>query len=219
MNRVLIVAHGQPSDPMPAARALDRLAARVAGLLPGREVRAATLAEPGRLEAEAAGEPGLVFPLFMAGGWFTGAQIPARLRAAGAGEWRLLPPLGSLPGLQDLTVTLARESGARRILLAAHGSFKSRAPAAIAGQMAARITAETGIPADAAFIEQSPRLETATGHGADSACLPFFAMSGGHVEKDLPEALARAGFRGRILPPVGLDDRVPGLIAEALRRA
>ena len=71
----------------------------------------------------------------------------------------------------------------------------------------------------AAFIEQSPRLETATGHGADSACLPFFAMAGRHVEKDLPEALARAGFRGRILPPVGQDDRVPGLIAEALRQA
>ena len=44
-------------------------------------------------------------------------------------------------------------------------------------------------------------------------------MAGGHVEKDLPEALARAGFRGRILPPVGQDDRVPGLIAEALRQA
>lgn len=217
--RVLIVAHGQPSDPLPAAAALDRLAAQVAQGLPGWDVRAATLAEPGRLEAEASGEPGLVFPLFMAGGWFTGAQIPARLRAAGAEGWRLLPPLGSLPGVQDLTVALARESGAGRIVLAAHGSFKSRAPAAIADRMAARITAETGIPAAAAFIEQSPRLETATGYGPDTACLPFFAMAGGHVEGDLPEALARAGFAGRILPPVGLDPRVPGLIAAALRQA
>ena len=217
--RALIVAHGQPSDPLPAAAALDRLALRVAGHLPGWDIRAATLAEAGRLEAEALGAPGLVFPLFMAGGWFTGSQIPARLRAAGAVGWRVLAPLGGLPAMQALTVRLARESGAGRILLAAHGSFKSRAPAAIADQMAARITAETGIPATAAFIEQSPRLETATGHGPDSACLPFFAMAGGHVEKDLPEALARAGFRGRILPPVGLDDRVPGLIAEALRNA
>ena len=217
--RALIVAHGQPSDPLPAAAALDRLALRVAEHLPGWDIRAATLAEAGRLEAQAAGEPGLVFPLFMAGGWFTGAQIPARLREAGAEGWRVLAPLGSLPGVQALTVALARESGAGRVLLAAHGSFKSRAPAAIADQMAARIPAETGIPAAAAFIEQSPRLETATGYGPDSACLPFFAMAGGHVEKDLPEALARAGFQGRILLPVGLDDRVPRLIAGALRQA
>ena len=88
--RALIVAHGQPSDPLPAAAALDRLALRVAGHLPGWDVRAATLAEAGRLEAQAAGGPGLVFPLFMAGGWFTGAQIPARLREAGAEGWRVL---------------------------------------------------------------------------------------------------------------------------------
>lgn len=217
--RVLIVAHGQPSDPGPAAAALDLLAAQVAAGLPGWRVRGATLAEPGRLEAEVAGGGGMVFPLFMAGGWFAGAQIPARLRAAGAEDWLLLPPFGSLPGVQDLTVALARESGAARILLAAHGSFRSHAPAAIADRMAARIAAETGIPAAAGFIEQSPRLESATGYGPDAACLPFFAMAGGHVEEDLPQALARAGFRGRILAPVGLDPRVPGLIAGALRQA
>ena len=31
-------------------------------------------------------------------------------------------------------------------------------------------------------------------------------------------ALEEAGFRGRILPPVGADARVPGLIAEAILR-
>jgi hypothetical protein len=38
------------------------------------------------------------------------------------------------------------------------------------------------------------------------------------VSDDLPEALAQAGFSGRLLDPVGLDIRVPGLIAAALRR-
>lgn len=211
------MAHGQPSDPGPAAKALDLLAEEVAARLPGWRIGAATLAEEGRLAAEAAGEPGLVFPLFMAGGWFAGAHIPARLQAAGAAGWRMLPPLGSLPALQQLTVDLARDSGAARILLAAHGSFRSRAPAAVAVMLAGRITHQTGLPATAAFIEQAPRLEEATGHGPDSACLPFFAMAGQHVEQDLPQALARAGFGGRILPAVGLHPRVPALIAGALR--
>ena len=44
-------------------------------------------------------------------------------------------------------------------------------------------------------------------------------MSGGHVIRDLPEALAKAGFPGRILPALGLDDRIPALIAQAALEA
>ena len=216
MIRALIVAHGQPSDPGPAAAELDRLAERVAAHLPGWRVGAATLAEAGRLAAEAAGVPGVILPLFMAGGWFTRVSIPDRLRVAGATGWQLLEPFGCLPALHDLTLRIARESGAGRVLLAAHGSFKSKVPSAIANHVAARITAETGLPAAAAFIDQAPQLETATGYAEDTVCLPFFAMAGGHVTEDIPAALARAGFRGRILPPVGQDARVPKLIADAI---
>ncbi len=218
MTRALIVAHGQPSDPGPAGRALVALAARVEALMPGWQIGAATLAEPGRLEAEAAGDPGVVFPLFMAGGWFTRVQIPGRLQAAGARGWQVLEPFGCLTSVHDLTVQIAQEAGAARILLAAHGSFKSAVPSAIANHVAGRIAA-AGIAAEAAFIDQSPQLETATGYGEDAACLPFFAMAGGHVEEDIPAALTMAGFTGRILPPVGLDPRVPALIAAALVEA
>ncbi len=48
--------------------------------------------------------------------------------------------------------------------------------------------------------------------------LPFFAAEGGHVSDDIPAALAKAAFRGRILPPLGLDARVPGIIAAAIAR-
>ena len=217
MTRALIVAHGQPSDPGMAARALDRLADAVAAHLPGWQVGAATLAEAGQLAAEAAGEPGVVFPLFMAGGWFTRVHIPERLRAAGAQGWRLLEPFGCSPALHELTISIARESGAGRVLLAAHGSLKSAVPSAIAGHVAARIATETGKPAAVAFIDQTPQLQTATGYGKDAVCLPFFAMEGGHVTEDIPAALEKAGFAGRILPPVGLDARVPALIAAAIR--
>lgn len=216
MTRALIVAHGQPSEPAGAAAALDRLAAQVSAHLPGWQVGAATLAEAGRLETESAGAPGVIFPLFMAGGWFTRVQIPARLAAAGATGWRLLEPFGCLTAVHDLAVRLAADSGGGRVLLAAHGSFKSAVPAAIAVQVAARITAETGLPAACGFIDQAPQLETLHGYGADAVCLPFFAMAGGHVSEDIPAALARSGFGGRLLPPLGADDRVPGLIAAAI---
>lgn len=205
--RALIVAHGQPSDPGPAAAELDRLAERVAAHLPGWRVGAATLAEAGPA-AEAAGVPGVILPLFMAGGRFTRVSIPDQ-HVAGATGWQLLEPFGCLPALHDLTLRIARESGAGRVLLAAHGSFKSKVPSAIANHVAARITAETGLPAAAAFIDQAPQLETATGYAEDTVCLPFFAMAGGHVTEDIRQPLARAGFRGRILPPVGQDAHLP----------
>lgn len=218
MQHALIVAHGQPSDPEPAARALAGLAGQVAALLPGWQVSAATLAEPGAIARAVAGQPaGLVFPMFMAGGWFTRVQIPARLAEAGATGWTVLEPFGCDPRLQDLCATLVREAGAGAVILAAHGSFKSEAPANVARRAAAGI-AVMGVKVATGFIDQQPQLAGLTGFGPDTVCLPFFAAEGGHVTEDIPEALARAGFQGRILPPVGLDHRVPGLIAAALRR-
>ncbi len=224
MRALLILAHGQPSDPLPAAAELEGLAARVAVHLPGWQVVAATLAETGALErlGRLAAEPGggLVLPVFMAGGWFTRVAVPGRLEAAGFGSWRQLEPMGTLAAVQDLAVRLAQESGAAEILVAAHGSGRSREPARIACAVAERIAAQTGAQrVGAAFIEEAPFLSDVAGWGPEAVCLPFFAMSGGHVIRDLPEALAKAGFPGRILPALGLDDRIPALIAQAALEA
>jgi sirohydrochlorin ferrochelatase len=219
MTHALIVAHGQPSDPEPAAAALAVLAARVEAVLPGWKVRAATLAEPDAIAGAVAGLPdGVVFPLFMAGGWFTRVQIPQRLAEAGAADWRVLEPFGCDPALHDLCVTIVREAGAGELILAAHGSFKSPAPSEIARHVAARIAEEAGVPVQVGFIEQTPRLAELTGFGLAAVCLPFFAAEGGHVSDDIPQALAEAGFKGRILPPVGLDPRVAEIIAAAIGR-
>jgi sirohydrochlorin ferrochelatase len=221
----LIVAHGQPSDPLPAALELARLAVRVAGHLPGWDVQSVTLAEGEALTTKAGAMlGGVIFPMFMAGGWFTRVQIPARLAAAGVTGWRILEPFGCDPAVHDLTVTLAAEAvqglpGAE-LLLAAHGSFKSSIPSDIAQHVAERIRVETGITrVEAAFIDQLPQLQAAIGFGSGALCLPFFTAAGGHVTEDIPTALAVAGFAGRILPPVGLDSRVPGLIAQAILAA
>ena len=225
MNRIaLIVSHGQPSDPDPAETELAELAGKVAALLPGWDLRSATLAKPGALAKAVQGGPGLVYPMFMAGGWFTRVQLPKRMAEAGGAGWQHLPPFGLDVGVQALCVDIAHEAAAARglapaqvaVLLAAHGSSRSPAPSDVANAMAARLTDAGFGRATAYFIDQEPRIATAQGFGAASLCLPFFAAKGGHVLEDLPKALTEAGFGGTVLEPLGLDTRVPGLIAEAI---
>jgi sirohydrochlorin ferrochelatase len=222
---VLIVAHGQPSDPALAAAELARFAAEVAQHLPHRRVAAATLAEPGALARGVAdlGQGGLVFPLFMAGGWFTRVNLPAKLRDAGAVGWQVLEPFGCIPALHDLAVQVLRDALAdqpadqAQILIAAHGSSKSPAPSDIAHHLAQKIKADLGAArVEAAFIDQSPQLSGVQGFGANALCLPFFAAAGGHVTHDIPAALAAAGFQGRLLPALGLHPKVPALVAAAI---
>lgn len=220
------MAHGQPSDPLPAEAALAGLADRVAVHLPGWQVGSATLAAPGALAAAVArlGPGGRAFPLFMAGGWFVRSHLPARLAEAGGRDWLVLEPLGCDEAVQDLAVrlvagALVAEAGPLdSVLVAAHGSGRSAVPADIARHLAARIKARTGIArVEAAFIDQSPQLAEALGHGPGSVCLPWFAAEGGHVSDDLPRALKLAGFQGRVLPALGLDSRLPKVIARAIR--
>ncbi len=242
----LIVAHGQPSDPDPAEAALAALAADVAGHLPGWHVLSATLAAHGTL-AQAAKQTGagggLVFPMFMADGWFTRQHLPERLAkacraalfesavcdrpgcggAAGCARWRILPPFGLEHTVQALALRVLHEAGVPpggEVLLAAHGSGRSSAPSDVAHALAARLKLGLQLSrSEAAFIDQEPRLAEVSGFTSEAVCLPFFAAEGEHVTDDLPDALKQAGFAGRILPPLGRDARVPAVIAAALLAA
>lgn len=229
MPDALIVAHGAPADPDPQEAALAALAGAVARQAPGWRVRGATLAAPGALEAALAGlRAPVVFPFFMAEGWFTGRELPRRLAAAGAGGLRQLRPFGTLPGLVALCRRAARDGAAATgidpagatLILAAHGSAVSRtsrltaeATAAALRDMADFARVVTG------YIEESPYLAEAAAGAGPGVCLPFFALTAGHVTGDVPEALAAAGFAGPLLPPVGADPGVPALIAAALAEA
>lgn len=224
MPPVLIVAHGQPSNPGPAAAELADLAAKVAVFLPDQIVASATLAEPEALSAAIAdlGPGGLLFPLFMAGGWFTRTHLPARLTAAGAQNWQVLEPLGCLTALHDLAVKTASEALQTRagpIILAAHGSSKTSVPSDIAHHVAAKIHRELGCAVHVAFIDQTPQLKDLPPLGPEALCLPFFAASGGHVTTDIPEALTQSSFTGTQLPALGLRPEIPALIAKAIRAA
>lgn len=215
MPPVLIVAHGQPSAPARAAAELVEFAGLVSDHL-SQSVAAVTLAEAGAFARAVAdlGQGGRIFPMFMAGGWFTRVHLPQRLREVGAEGWRVLEPFGCDPALAALAVDIVRQEQVGEVILAAHGSFKSRVPSDIAYAVAEKIVAETGARVRVGFIDQEPQLQGLRGFG--QICLPFFAAAGGHVSEDIPAALVRAGFAGRILPPIGLDPRAPALVARAI---
>jgi sirohydrochlorin ferrochelatase len=224
----LIVAHGSPSNPEQGEADMEQLAARVAVLLPGWLVKGVTLAAPGRLEAAVAELCGpVVYPFFMAGGWFTKVELPRRLEAAGSGGLSVRAPFGESAAVTELAVDAAVSEAARQgwradevsLVLAAHGSGRSRVPAEAAGRIETAVRA-AGRFAEVrlGFIEEAPSVAAvAAGLGDQAICLPLFVARWGHVVTDVPEALAEAGFRGVLLPPIGCRDEVPALIAAALR--
>jgi len=231
-HAALIVAHGAPSAPEGPERVMCGLAGAVAALLPGGwAVRGATLAAPGAiaaaLDALGAGGRLLVYPHFMADGWFSTEELPRRLRAAGAGDFDILPAFGLDPAVPQLCLRRAGEAvlagghapGEAALLLAAHGSPSDTRPAA-AAQSAVRFLAGSGLFREvrAGFVDQAPTLADAARMDGPAICLPFFASYAGHVAHDVPDALAKAEFPGPILAPIGTDAEAPGIIAAALAR-
>jgi len=220
MKEFLIVAHGFPSQPDPADAALRALAERVGALMPEARVAGATLAKAGSLERALAAQPGsMIYPFFMAEGWFTSTRLPRRLAELGSAA-PVLPPFGRDPALPDLVAKVIAASGAWRVILAAHGSKVSRSSKQAALAMAEHATALLpGRSVTVAFLEEPPHLRDIAARLPDALCLPFFALRAGHVDRDIPEALQQAGFRGELLPAIGEDAAVPALIAAALNRA
>ncbi|MDP4034575.1 MAG: CbiX/SirB N-terminal domain-containing protein [Pseudorhodobacter sp.] len=225
----LIVAHGAPADPAPQQTAVEALAALVAAQLPGWRVAGATLAAPGALEAALAAHPqALIYPFFMAEGWFTRTTLPRRLAAAGAAGLRQLPAFGSDAGITDLMQQVALDGaraaglppGQTTLLIAAHGSQVSRASANITRALATQLATRGSFAAvTVGFLEEAPFLADAALGLGPALCLPFFALRAGHVASDVPAALAQAGFAGPLLPAIGEHRAAATLIAGALRRA
>lgn len=225
-NSALIVAHGQPSDPAPAEADLARVAAAVTAALPDWRIGSATLAEEGALARAMVdlGTP-VVFPFFMADGWFIRSLLPKRLAEARAAPRLILPPFGLMTAVHHLAGKAALASAKARgwlpeettLVLAAHGSGRSPFPAkaARAFQTALQSLGFAGIRLG--FIEEPPFLEqVAADAGPRAICLPLFVARWGHVISDIPAALVAADFRGPCLAPIGTRAEVPGLVAAAL---
>ena len=230
MPDALIVAHGSPADPAPQEAWLAALAVRVALWCPGWRIRAATLAAEGALATALARlDRPLIYPFFMAEGWFTRTNLPRRLAAAGGADLSQLPAFGHDPAMPALLARAARDGAAAHgldpaqttLLLAAHGSQVSRASATITEAMAEALRQAAGFAAvTTGYVEEPPPLaEAARAIDGPALCLPFFATRAGHVAQDVPEALAEARFTGPLLPAIGEHADAARLIAAALQAA
>lgn len=202
--------------------------ARAVSTATGVRVRGATLAAEGSLESALAGlEAPVVFPHFMADGWFVSTNLQKRLAKAGARNWTTLSPLGLDPALPPLALArLASEMaradlprGATTLVIAAHGSPSDPRPARATERFAARLDVD-GMFGEVrvGYVDEAPALAEAVNVEGPALVLPFFAARAGHVLIDLPEALQEASFEGPVLPPIGTWDEIPDLIAQALVR-
>ncbi len=224
MPLAVLTAHGQPSAPAPPETALAELAAHVASHLPGWEVRSATLSTPERLE-HSVQDGAVIYPFFMAKGWFTADVLPKRLTgydvtfADPFGLDPTLPACAAKAVIAQIT-KLGWSTKDTEILLAAHGS--ARGPrAARAAQTFAKALSPlvSGAKVSCGFVEESPTVaEASRGLSHHALCLPFFAQAGDHVRNDIPAGLEAGGFQGHCLPVVGALPGVPALIARAIQK-
>lgn len=225
---VIVVSHGQPSDPAPAEADLAELTARVGDHLPDWRLHSATLASPGALNKalDACKDAPLIYPLFMTDGWFTQSVLPKRVAGRAA---RILPPLGTDPALPQLASDLLNDTLAEKkwraddtcLIIAAHGSGRSQNSARATKQFADALEKLMDFgEVRMGFIEEPPYLgDVVFDTGLQTICLPFFAAGGGHVIDDIPEALDLADFPGPRLDPIGTYPGIPALIAAALTQA
>ncbi|WP_339108591.1 CbiX/SirB N-terminal domain-containing protein [Thioclava sp. GXIMD4216] len=227
MNTVIIVAHGSPSDPEPKQAALKALAAKVQSFCPDIPVKAATLAKQGALESALEDcENPVIYPFFMAEGWFTKREIPRRLEKMGRSAAHM-DPFGIDPALEALilqdSLQAAKDAGLEPaetdLILCAHGSKIARRSKDSAYAMAQKLQAAGSFwRVRVGLIEEAPFIETVARTSRQGLCLPFFALRAGHVEGDIPHALRLAGFTGPLLAPIGEHAAIPALIARAITR-
>lgn len=232
MLDALLIAHGSPRAPDGPEAALAGLAHQTAARLPGARVASATLAVPEALPAALrcleGGRRLVVVPHFMSDGWMARQLVPERLRALTDRPFELLRPFGLWPATRALCARRALEATRRlgaqaaetTVVLAAHGSPSDARPGAAARDAAGVVAQAGGFRAvTCGFIDEQPSVAAAARTDGPALCLPFFAQRAGHVLRDLPAALAEAGFDGPLLDPVGQDPGVPDLIAGQLREA
>jgi sirohydrochlorin ferrochelatase len=226
-RNAIVIALGQPSDPLPHDEAMRLMAARVEERLPGWTVRGATLESPESVRTAAEGlDRPLVYPLFLTSGFFLAEVLPKRLARLLPGA-RIMPPFGEDPAIPRLVSDILLAAAALHdfaiagtdVLLAAHGSETYTASRLSTERLASGVSQQSGFRRIfTGYIEESPFIEESARDLGQAICLPVFALSASHVAVDIPAALAKAGYRGVTLPPLGMHDEVPTFIADALRR-
>ena len=229
----VVVGHGERGGAFSNAILLGHADA-VGASLPDIAVTAGVLSGTPTLEdaLAAAARSGarhiLVYPYFMAAGFFVNTKVPKRLSEAGVAErCRVLAPLGADPGMPALimrkAVALAEADlglapAECRLLLVGHGSQVSRASAEATEAVARRLLAMNSFGAVAtAYLEEPPELDDViTADTRPTVVVGFFNVDGLHAGEEVPQAMLNAPAPVAYTGPVGALPEVAGLIANAI---
>lgn len=232
---LLLTAHGERRPGAENEGAL-RLAAALAERAAADVVEVAFLkGSPSIAEAvqRLSGYDLLVYPLFLADGYFTRKLLPRQLEEAGAfGRGRatcLLPPLGLDPALADLTLEEASAAAISQgwatyrtnLVLLAHGSSNNPASRLATEQMAETLAARNVFSrVGTAFLEERPSLRDAVAPLTEPVVVVgLFAGEGMHGGDDAPQLVAEIG-RCNVVSAgnIGGFAALPDVIADTIRR-
>jgi sirohydrochlorin cobaltochelatase len=178
----------------------------------------------------------LVYPLFMADGYFTRIRLPqliAEAKSPGDRIVRTLPPLGLDPALAPLVAAKA-SSTARSghhsdqqqvaVILLAHGSTRDAASRRATQELARQVRALDRFAVVAcAFLDEPPALEDIVAHSpGPTVVVGLFAGEGLHGREDIPRlitALRRPDvlFAGNVGTWPGIVDIVAATISRPMR--
>lgn len=171
----------------------------------------------------------VIYPLFMADGYFV-QKVHERVHTAGVTpEPQILAPLGLDPGLPDVLVqeaaaaaeTRGFEPLKSRLLIVGHGSKLGPASATATRKAAARAAlARRFASVTTAFLEEEPFVEDALRASTTPTVVAgFFFGDGMHAGEDVPDAIAETGANAIYTGAIGNSPAVAPLIAAALEGA
>jgi len=233
---VVLAAHGDRGGESPNATLLSHAASLgMRGCF--RSVSAGALRsdclplDKALLQARASGASHIaVYPLFMADGYFTGTVLPQQIAKAGlSGTCTLLPPLGLDPQIPALMTAHALAAARKaslspphtRLLIASHGSQKSRASLRSTERVACKVRQQGQfLSVETAYLEEDPSLDSKLiDCPATTLVLGFFSGDGLHAAEDVPGAIARSGADAQHVGSLGRLPQIAEIIEAAVRLA
>lgn len=231
---VILAAHGDRGGASPNAtllghcERLDRCAtfhSVSAGLLRGEP----SLEDAIRAAVDGGAKALVVYPMFMAEGYFTQKVLTQRISALEIPiDVLVLPALGGEPELPqlmlDAALAAAGQSGVvpqqARLLIVGHGS-KTGPASADATRMVAHAIADFGRFrfVEAAFLEEPEFLSDALARspGLPTVVSGFFSGDGLHAGEDVPEAIAETGGTAVYAGSIGALVQVTELIRSRIQ--
>ena len=234
---LLVVAHGDGgSDPRDETVRLlaERLARRLDVPVDWATLkRPVTFAEARARLAAALGRAGdddlgpvLVYPLFMAEGFFVRVKLPKLLAENGFTETAMLPVFGLDPGLVDLIEHRLRAVASMQgghipadltIALIAHGSASGDAGSRLASEaIAVTLRARLGADIHLGFIEEEPFFDRVIVEKRAGIVVGLFVSAGTHALDDVAAHVARIPSVRHHVDAIGRDAGVADLVERAI---